>query len=47
MSARIRGSRPGRPQDCRAEDQKNNAECRQDKRTTKQQGREKARDVKY
>ena len=33
--------------DCRAADQKNNAECRQDKRETKQGGREEARDIKY
>jgi CHASE3 domain sensor protein len=34
-------------QDCRAADQKNNAGCRQDKRGSKQDGREKARDIKY
>lgn len=34
-------------QDCRAADQKNNAECRQEKRGAKQDGREKARDIKY
>ncbi|BDM23397.1 hypothetical protein ACIPZ5_09080 [Pseudomonas sp. NPDC089428] len=34
-------------QDCRHADQKSNAGCRQDKRHTKQQGRERARDIKY
>jgi len=33
--------------DCRAADQKNNAQCRQDKRNTKQDGRQEARDIKY
>lgn len=34
-------------QDCRAADQKSNVECRWDKRSSKQQGREAARDIKY
>ncbi|MGE8115463.1 MULTISPECIES: hypothetical protein [Pseudomonas] len=34
-------------QDCRHADQKSNAGCRQDKRHTKQQGRERARDIRY
>ncbi len=34
-------------QDCRHADQQSNAGCRQDKRHTKQQGRERARDIKY
>ncbi|WP_066736252.1 hypothetical protein [Cupriavidus sp. D384] len=34
-------------QDCRAADQKSNSACRQDKRQTKQGGREAARDIKY
>jgi hypothetical protein len=33
--------------DCKQADQKNNAECRQDKRDTKQDGRKEARDIKY
>ena len=33
--------------DCRQANQKSNAACRQDKHQTKQQGREKARDIKY
>jgi hypothetical protein len=33
--------------DCRAADQKSNAECRQDKRNTKQGGRQEKRDIKY
>ena len=32
--------------DCKAANQKNNAECRKDKRDTKQGGREEARDIK-
>ncbi|WP_176509817.1 MULTISPECIES: hypothetical protein [Pseudomonas] len=34
-------------QDCRHADLKSNAGCRQDKRHSKQQGRERARDIKY
>ena len=33
--------------DCRQENNKSNAACRQDKRETKQEGREKAPDIKY
>ena len=33
--------------DCRAANQKSNADCRQDKRETTQGGRKKARDIKY
>lgn len=33
--------------DCRQENNKSNAACRQDKRSDKQEGREKARDIKY
>lgn len=33
--------------DCRAANQKSNAECRQDKRETKQDGRQQKRDIKY
>lgn len=33
--------------DCRAANQKNNAQCRQDKHSTKQGGRKQARDIKY
>jgi len=34
-------------QDCRAANEKSNAACRQDKRHTKQQGRQQSRDIKY
>lgn len=33
--------------DCRAENQKSNAQCRQDKHETKQGGRQEKRDTKY
>ena len=33
--------------DCRQANNKSNAACRQDKRSDKQEGREKARDIKY
>jgi len=33
--------------DCRAANQKSNSQCRQDKRDTKQEGREQARDIKH
>ena len=33
--------------DCRAANQKSNAACRHDKRETKQDGRQQARDIKY
>ncbi|WP_233855875.1 hypothetical protein [Paraburkholderia sp. HD33-4] len=33
--------------DCRAANQKSNAQCRQDKRHTKQEGRQQKRDIKY
>jgi len=33
--------------DCRAANQKSNAQCRQDKRDTKQGGRQEKRDIKY
>ena len=33
--------------DCRAANQQSNALCRQDKRQTKQHGRQAARDIKY
>ena len=33
--------------DCRAANQKSNAQCRQDKRDTKQEGRQQKRDIKY
>ncbi|EKS66283.1 hypothetical protein BURK_030574 [Burkholderia sp. SJ98] len=34
-------------QDCRAANQQSNASCRHDKRDTKQQGRQAARNIKY
>jgi len=33
--------------DCRAANQKSNAACRQDKRDTRQEGRQEKRDIKY
>ena len=34
-------------QECRAADEKSNAACRREKRNSKQQNREEARDIKY